>query len=107
MYEELIANIKIKLGLPFDNDDDALLSLYIRDAIALVNDIRNFTPTEDMLFESKFVGVVEDMVVEAYQKRGSEGVSSVAFNGVSQTYQSTTYSQDILSRITPIVRVSR
>ncbi len=106
MIDDVVRSAKVKLGLTASyNDDDYLLAVYAQDAIDLVNDIRHFTPTSETPFEPKYRGVVSDMVVESYQKQGSEGTVQSTINGVNRQFASSSYSPALLGRVTPIVRI--
>ncbi len=104
MYESIVANVKTKQEITVDTDD-AMLALYARDAVNTVNDIRAFSPTPDEPYERKYEGIIEEMVIERYNRRGVEGEVSSSANGVSRTYASTSYSPDLLANITPVVLV--
>jgi hypothetical protein len=106
MYDTLLADTKLELGISIgETTDDAVLRKYLRDAVAWVNNRRNYTPAEGELCESRFLPVVVRLAVYSYAKRGGEGQTSHGENGVSRTWAGGgTYPPDVLREVPMVVK---
>lgn len=85
---------------------EAVLDSEIESAIEVVNDIRNFTPTADILYEVKYKNKIVKMVIHAISKYGAENETSHSEGEISRNYgNSGEYPLELLSQITPKVKV--
>ena len=89
----MLRKIKLLLGI---NDEDDLLRLLIQMA---EEEIKSFCHIEDT---DGLENVIIMMVVEKYNKMGSEGIVSKSYSGVSETVNSD-YSEPIMK----ILRANR
>lgn len=88
----MLEKIKILLGLTDDNKDDLLTVL-----IALCKDEAiDFCNLEE--YSTKLDSAVIGMVIERYNRIGTEGVSSVSSSGISESYNDG-YSETVLSKL--------
>lgn len=78
----MLENLKVLLGIT-DNDSDALLNILIAEVQAFIIDYCNI-----LAYDTSFDTITIKMVIELYNKRGSEGINSKSYSGVSENYQS-------------------
>ena len=71
--------LKVKLG---QSEDDNLLEVYLEDA---KYEFLSYTGRKDI--PKAAMGVIEDMVVSKFNHRGTEGLASQSYSGISETYQ--------------------
>ena len=65
---------RLRIRLRFNGDtDDAMLNAHLRLAIDVINDRRQFTPTETQLIEPQYENIAVEMAVASYNKIGAEG----------------------------------
>lgn len=76
----MLEKIKILLGIT-DNTKDTLLNLLIEDATQYVKDY-----THQEILPTGLDSAIRDIVVLNYNRRGTEGLQSESFSGVSQSY---------------------
>lgn len=76
----MIDEIKLMLGDSASNYSDALISLYYKRALAEVED---YCKREA---DSVLEGVAQEIAVIKLNRRGSEGLSSQSYSGVSESY---------------------
>ena len=88
----MLNKIKILLGITDDSKDE-LLSILIGIA---KDEAIDFCNLEDYI--SKLDSAVIQMVIEKYNKLGTEGVSSVSTNGINESYIDG-YSESVLSKL--------
>lgn len=88
----MLDKIKILLGLTNDSKDE-LLSILIALCKDEAVDFCNLTE-----YNNKLDSAIIMMVIERYNKMGTEGVSSVSTNGINEDYING-YSEDILSKL--------
>jgi len=107
MLAELLTLVKTQItGRGIATLSDAILNSEIESAIEVVNDIRNFTPTADILYEEKYKNKIVKMVIHAISKYGAEGEQSHTEGEIGRSYgNSGEYPLEILSQITPKVKV--
>jgi len=76
----MIDNIKILLGIT-DASKDTLLQL-------LINDAKDFATAYCNLeiYETKLDNIIIKMVIERFNKLGSEGINSKNYSGISESY---------------------
>ena len=90
----MLDKIKMLLGIAEDDDSkDDLLDVYIN---LCKDDAINFCNLSD--YDSKLDSVVISMVIERYNARGTEGLSSVSGSGVNEHYKDG-YSANIISNL--------
>jgi len=88
------------LGLNSPTEQQTVLvELAADNAEYTIRDIRQQADDEDI--EPKYRGLAIEMGVYLYEKRGVDGVSSFAENGISRVYERGTYPNSMLRRITP------
>lgn len=102
--DELLARVKIRLRFTGEVEDSMLTDLLIS-ALDVINDIRQFTPTTEAVVEPQYRSVAVEMAVALYSKLGAEGEVSHSENGVSRTYDSSSFPTALISRIMPKPRV--
>mgnify|MGYP003432007337 CR=1 FL=1 len=88
----MLEKIKLLLGLTDESRDEiltVLIAMCKDDAI----DFCNLTE-----YTNKLDSAVIAMVIERYNKTGTEGCTSVSYNGVSQTYLED-YSEYVLAKL--------
>ena len=88
----MLDKIKILLGLTDDSKDELLNVL-----IALCKDEAiDFCNLKE--YSSKLDSAIIAMVIERYNKMGTEGISSVSTNGINESYENG-YSEIVLSKL--------
>lgn len=88
----MLEKIKILLGLVDDAQDEllnVLISLCKDEAI----DFCNLTE-----YSNRLDSAIIQMVIERYNKMGTEGLSSVSTNGINESYENG-YSEIVLSKL--------
>lgn len=55
-------------------------------------------------YDKKFDSIVIKMVIEDWNKRGSEGITSKSFNGISESYSEEPYSSIIMTALKKMKR---
>lgn len=106
MYDTLLVDAKVELDIPIgDTGSDEVLKKYLRDAVAWVNDRRNYTPAEEELCESRFLPAVVRLAVYSYAKRGAEGQTSHGENGISRVWGASSYPTDLQREVPMKVRI--
>lgn len=88
----MLDKIKILLGLADDSKDD-LLNILIALCKDEAVDFCNLTE-----YSNKLDSAIIAMVIERYNKLGTEGLSSVSTNGITEDYL-TGYSEIVLSKL--------
>jgi hypothetical protein len=76
----LLDTIKILLGIT-DTDSDALLNVLIANAQDFIVDYCNLSA-----YDTALDNIAVKMVIEQYNKRGAEGISSKSYSGISESY---------------------
>lgn len=92
----MLEKIKILLGIA-GTEKDVLISIYIKQAL---NEIEIYTQQP---FEIAMESLAEQMVVEKYNRRFSEGVSSSSVNGLSTSFKDG-YSKEIMLQLNQLKR---
>lgn len=98
--DELLARLKVRLRFSGDVEDDVLLD-HLQTAVDVVNDIRQFTPTEELIVEAQYKSVVVELALSSYAKMGAEGQIVHSENGVSRSYEDGMYPSSILKLVIP------
>lgn len=73
----------LKLELGADATQDPLLQRYIDKAI---NKVMNFTKRDKAYVEKELQNQVIDLAIILYNRKGTEGLKSQSYSGVSETY---------------------
>lgn len=82
-----------------------LLDYELEQAIATINRCRKFTPSKDILYDSKYEYLIIPMCISSLAKMGAEGEKSHSENGVSRTYGSSMdYPDDLIKQIIPLFK---
>lgn len=102
--EELLQLMKHKLRIS-DDSEDTILEIYLNTACSFINNLRRFTPTEELVVENRYKFLAVDLAIASYLKEGAEGEISHSENGISRTYDSSYYPLDLVSKIIPVVKV--
>ena len=91
-----------RLELDFEEDD-----IYdeIRNAIEAINLRRHFEPTPLILVEDKYKNLAYELCIASMTKEGAEGQISHSENGISRSYDSSSYPESMLRRIVPLARM--
>lgn len=88
----MINKIKILLQIPStDNTKDALLEVLLEDCM---DEAVNFCGLNE--YEYKLDSAVSKMVIQRYNQRGAEGITSQSYSQVSESYLNG-YSSDIMN----------
>lgn len=87
----MLDKIKLLLG---NSADDELIELLISQAKSFLLLFCNLTE-----YTSKYDSLIIRMVVEDYNKMGSEGLKSKSFNGLSETFSDDPYSTLVMSQL--------
>ncbi len=106
MYDELLQQLKIVIkARDFDDFDDDYLLYEIKQAIGVINKCRNFTPTDEKLYDAKYEYLIIPMCVSSLAKIGAEGESSHSENGVTRYYSNgIDYPKELISQIIPLIK---
>ncbi len=96
LTEKMIKNMKIKLGLKNNKDDDLLL-LYLDDAKTYILDYCNIKKLNE-----KLERVAIEIAIIYYNKNGVEGQLSHSEGGISRSY-----TDDLPKRIVKILKSER
>lgn len=102
--EELLIRLKTRLSIT-TTDNDALLTEHLTSAIDVINDLRQFTPTEALVVEAVYRTIAVLMAEASYNKIGAEGQLSHSENGVSRSYDTDMYPSGLIRRILPRPRL--
>lgn len=102
--EELLARLKVRLRFS-GTVEDAVLQDHLLSAIDVVNDIRQYTSTDENVVEPQYKSVVVEMALCAYAKMGAEGQTYHGENGVNRSYETALYPDSLLKLIIPKPRV--
>ena len=73
----------LKLELGADETQDPLLQRYIDKAI---NKVMNFTKRDKAYVEKELQNQVIDLAIILYNRKGTEGLKSQSYSGISETY---------------------
>ena len=73
----------LKLELGADDTQEPLLQRYIDKAI---NKVMNFTKRDKAYVEKELQNQVIDLAIIIYNRKGTEGLKSQSYSGVSETY---------------------
>lgn len=73
----------LKLELGADETQEPLLQRYIDKAI---NKVMNFTKRDKAYVEKELQNQVIDLAIIFYNRKGTEGLKSQSYSGVSETY---------------------
>lgn len=73
----------LKLELGADDTQEPLLQRYIDKAI---NKVMNFTKRDKAYVEKELQNQVIDLAIIFYNRKGTEGLKSQSYSGVSETY---------------------
>lgn len=102
--DELLARIKVRLRIA-DSSEDSMLSELLTSSLEVINDIRQYTPVEDVIVEPQYESIAVEMTVALFSKIGAEGEVSHSENGISRVYDSSSFPSALLSRIMPKPRI--
>ncbi len=93
---------KLQIRLRFDGStDEAMLSAHLQMALDVINDKRQFTPTETQLVEPQYENIAVEMAVASYNKIGAEGQVMHGENGINRQYEGGMYPSSLLGLIVP------
>lgn len=101
--DELLARLKVRLRFS-GTVEDAVLEDHLLTAIAVVNDLRQYTSTDEDIVEPQYQSVVVEMALIAYNKMGAEGQTYHGENGVNRSYENAMYPDSIMKLIVPRFR---
>lgn len=96
IYSEILLNLKVWYMIQ-DNSKDAIFSLLINNAAAAGS---TYCGVSRNIMEGTigFPDIVFSMVLEDYNRKGSEGISSESISGLSQSYNED-YSEKIYKQL--------
>ena len=98
--EELLARLRTRLRFS-GKTEDSVLTDHLYTALDVVNDLRQYTPTEDILVEPQYKSIVVEMALNSYLKMGAEGQIVHNENGVGRVYESGMYPPSLMKCIVP------
>lgn len=98
--EELLARVKVRLRME-GVVEDSMLTDHLLSALDVINELRQYIPTVDIVVEPQYKGVAVDMAIATYNKMGAEGQTGHTENGINRYYGSSAYPIDLLTRIQP------
>lgn len=103
---DLVSTLKSMLTYrDLDVPSDDILTYEVERAIAEINKCRRFEPTEDKLYDVKYVSLIIPLCLTVFSKIGAEGEISHSENGIVRQYSSgNDYPKDMLSSIIPLVK---
>lgn len=85
--------------------DDTFLTYEINRAIGEINRCRRFTPTDDVLYDSKYEYLIIPMCISSLAKIGAEGQNAHSENGIQRVYGSSgDYPNELIRQIIPLVK---
>lgn len=85
--------------------DSEYLKYEIDRAIGEINRCRNFTPSDTVLYDSKYEYLIIPMCVASISKIGAEGETSHSENGIVRYYSSgEDYPKELISQIIPLIK---
>lgn len=102
--EELLARLKVRLRFS-GTVEDTVLQDHLQTAIDVVNDMRQYTSTENAVVEPQYASIVVEMALSSYAKMGAEGQTHHGELGVNRTYEGGMYPPSLLKLIIPKARV--
>lgn len=96
---------RLKARLEGEDFSDALLKELLETAKDIIFEVR--FPYSDFPYEleARYLGLQIQIAVELFNKLGAEGQQAHTENGISRTWSSADVSNDLLTRITPVIRV--
>ena len=99
--ELALRDVKYDLGLDGTVDHDEVLRIHIRRAIQVVKHYRPEPTFEQDEYEAKYHGLIVEMAVYSWNKRGHDGAIRADENGVTRGYEVGSYPPSMTKRITP------
>lgn len=101
---ELIKKLQAKCEARDLNFDDEVYQDEIETAISAVNERRGFTPTSDILYETKYSNLIVKMALYSLTKIGAEGETTHKENGIDRVYANSGDYGDLLNEVIPLVK---
>lgn len=102
---DILKQVKAKAKVRELIFDDEIYLAEITEAIATVNDRRNFTPKDGKEFEDKYASLICKMAIYSLAKIGAEGQTAHQENGINRIYESAgDYPNALLSQIIPLIK---
>lgn len=102
--EEMLARLKVRLRFSGTVEDAVLLD-HLQTAVDVVNDRRQYTPTDIDIVEPQYKSIVVEMALVSYNKMGAEGQTYHGENGVNRSYEvGSMYPDTLLKLIVPRFR---
>ena len=93
----MLDKIKTLLGNSYDQDLVELLISQAQDFLLLFCNLSDY--------DSKYDALIIRMVIEDFNRMGSEGITSKSFNGVSESYSTDPYSSLVMSQLRSYKRI--
>lgn len=78
---------------------DEVLQFYLDSAGDIICDLR-----DSLIVETKYLTTQINMAIELFNKRGAEGQLGHTENGISRTYSKADISEELLAKVTPMVK---
>jgi len=98
--DELLEMLKTRLR--YDGDtEDSILTQHLTMAVNVINDRRQYEPTDTDVVESKYKYIAVEMAVCTYNKMGAEGQIGHGENEVYRTYETGMYPSSLLRLVVP------
>ena len=82
-----------------------MLTELLTSSLDVINDLRQYTPTDETIVEPQYESLAVEMVVALYSKLGAEGEVGHSENGVSRSYDSSWFPASLIGRIMPKPRM--
>lgn len=100
--DRALRDTKLDLGIT-DAAMDEVIKIHIRRAIDTVKYYRPQPTFDPDAYEGEYHGLIVEMTVYSWNKRGHDGAVSAGENGVSRSYEKGSYPLSMTQRITPIL----
>lgn len=105
LSDEILSDLTTELGLK-DNDEIAVLSIKVKNAVREVKKARNYPNnyTESMIDEDleNYYSNIKDLALYDYNQVGAEGEVSHSENGTSRTWKDR---KECLNGVIPFVKI--
>lgn len=99
---DLLTELKIEMEASgFKTYNDMFLRQKLKQAIGKVNRARRFTPSENMLYDTKYEDKILELAIIFLAQIGAEGETSHSENGISRSYRE---EKDVLREIIPLIK---
>lgn len=104
-FEELVKKVKKRIEKEdIDISEDEIKDEVMFALLEYYND-RHFNPSEDIIYESIYAGVIVQLAISSIEKRGAEGERTHSEGGVSRSYDNASnYPLSLTRKIIPLAK---